>query len=79
MKSLLFEPGDIPSQRVVRSGFWVFALRIANPLMGIRPADPLRSGDFHREGLPSGFYEEGYQGLLGHRLNHFRAVGPLSP
>jgi len=27
-KSLLFEPGDTLSQRVVRSGFWVFALRI---------------------------------------------------
>ena len=29
-KSLLFEPGDTLSQRVVRGGFWVFALRIAS-------------------------------------------------
>lgn len=27
-KGLLFEPGDTLSQRVVRSGFWVFALRV---------------------------------------------------
>ncbi|MEA3459959.1 MAG: hypothetical protein U9R11_04715 [Chloroflexota bacterium] len=27
-KSLLFEPGHTLSQRVVRSGFWVFALRV---------------------------------------------------
>jgi len=26
----LWEPGDILSQRVVRGGFWVFALRIAS-------------------------------------------------
>ena len=31
-KSLLFEPGDTLSQRVVRGGFWVFALRITNRL-----------------------------------------------
>ena len=29
-KRLLFEPGDTLSQRVVRGGFWVFALRIAS-------------------------------------------------
>ena len=29
-KSLLFEPGGTLSQRVVRGGFWVFALRIAS-------------------------------------------------
>ena len=29
-KSLLFEPGDTLSQRVVWGGFWVFALRIAD-------------------------------------------------
>ena len=28
----LFEPGDTLSQRVVRGGFWVFALRIASPV-----------------------------------------------
>ncbi|MEA3345784.1 MAG: hypothetical protein U9Q78_06010 [Chloroflexota bacterium] len=27
-KSLLFEPGGTLSQRVVRGGFWVFALRV---------------------------------------------------
>ena len=32
VKSLLFEPGDTLSQRVVRGGFWVFALRITNRL-----------------------------------------------
>jgi len=31
-RSLLFEPGDTLSQRVVRGGFWVFALRIADRL-----------------------------------------------
>jgi len=31
-KSLLFEPGDTLSQRMVSSGLWVFALRIANRL-----------------------------------------------
>jgi len=31
-KSLLFEPGETLSQRVVRGGFWVFALRITNRL-----------------------------------------------
>ena len=30
VKSLLFEPGDTLSQRVVRGGFWVFTLRIAS-------------------------------------------------
>jgi len=28
----LWEPGDTLSQRVVRSGFWAFALRITNRL-----------------------------------------------
>ena len=32
LKSLLLEPGDTLSQRVVRGGFWVFALRIASPV-----------------------------------------------
>ncbi|MEA3407262.1 MAG: hypothetical protein U9R48_04190 [Chloroflexota bacterium] len=29
-KQLLFEPGQTLSQRVVRGGFWVFALRIVS-------------------------------------------------
>jgi len=31
-KSLLFEPGQTLPQRVVRGGFWAFALRITNPV-----------------------------------------------
>lgn len=31
-KSLLFEPGQTLPQRVVRGGFWAFALRITNRL-----------------------------------------------
>ena len=33
LKSLLLEPGDTLSQRVVRGGFWAFALRITNRLL----------------------------------------------
>ncbi|MEA3459721.1 MAG: hypothetical protein U9R11_03445 [Chloroflexota bacterium] len=51
----LFEPGDTLSQRVVRGGFWVFALRITNcPFQLIRTivlARVLAPGDFGLMGI----------------------------
>jgi len=66
-KSLLFEPGQTLSQRVVRGGFWVFALRIASQVLflirTIVLARVLAPGDF---------------GLMGIALLAMSALGPFS-
>jgi len=54
-KNLLFEPGDTLSQRVVRGGIWVFALRIASRVLTlirtIVLARVLAPGDFGLMGI----------------------------
>jgi lipopolysaccharide exporter len=74
-KSLLFEPGDTLSQRVVRGGFWVFALRIADRLFQlirtIVLARVLAPSDFGLMGIAllaisalETFSQTGYQAAL---------------
>jgi len=50
-KSLLFEPGDTLSQRVVRGGFWAFALRITNRLLQLIRTIVLAPSDFGLMGI----------------------------
>ncbi|MEA3459955.1 MAG: hypothetical protein U9R11_04695 [Chloroflexota bacterium] len=50
-KSLLFKPGQTLSQRVVRGGFWVFALRIADRLFKLIRTVVLAPGDFGLVGI----------------------------
>jgi len=50
-KSLLFEPGDTLSQRVVRGWIWVFALRIASRGLTLIRTIVLAPGDFGLMGI----------------------------
>lgn len=75
VKSVLFEPGDTLSQRVVRGGFWVFALRIASRgltlIRTIVLARVLAPSDFGLMGLAllamstlENFSQPGFQAVL---------------
>jgi len=50
-KSLLFEPGNSLSQRVVWGGFWAFTLRIANRLFQLIRTILLAPSDFGLMGV----------------------------